>query len=149
MSDETGPDDLRAAHAGGNAEDCPACGSRKDLPYPFICPGTGGEPALRKTTTEYLTDLAAYASGIQRGRNDQAAEVLAFMTAAHERAEWALAERDRLKATLAEVLAVFFTVMCDHTGQVHGYLAPAAAIHPDDFDRWRAALDLPAIAKES
>lgn len=27
-----------AAHAGGNAEDCPAC-SGANLPYPFICPG--------------------------------------------------------------------------------------------------------------
>ncbi|MCP2339192.1 hypothetical protein [Actinomadura rupiterrae] len=25
---------------GANAEDCPACTGRRDLPYPFICPGT-------------------------------------------------------------------------------------------------------------
>jgi DNA-binding protein H-NS len=23
----------------GNAEDCPQCGERRDLPYPFLCPG--------------------------------------------------------------------------------------------------------------
>ncbi|TYK45184.1 hypothetical protein [Actinomadura decatromicini] len=28
-----------AEHTGGNAEDCPACSGRRDLPYPFICPG--------------------------------------------------------------------------------------------------------------
>jgi hypothetical protein len=25
-------------HTGGNAEDCPACDGRRDLPYPFLCP---------------------------------------------------------------------------------------------------------------
>lgn len=34
--EETAP----AGHTGGNAEDCPACTGRRDLPYPFICPGT-------------------------------------------------------------------------------------------------------------
>ena len=32
---------------GANAEDCPACSGRRDLPYPFICPGTG--PAAADT----------------------------------------------------------------------------------------------------
>lgn len=31
----------RLKHAGGNAEDCPICKWRRDLPYPFICPGHG------------------------------------------------------------------------------------------------------------
>lgn len=32
---------------GANAEDCPACAGRRDLPYPFICPGT--DPAAPDT----------------------------------------------------------------------------------------------------
>lgn len=28
-----------ARHTGGNAEDCPRCTGRRDLAYPFICPG--------------------------------------------------------------------------------------------------------------
>lgn len=28
-----------AEHAGGNAGDCPVCSGRRDLPYPFVCPG--------------------------------------------------------------------------------------------------------------
>jgi hypothetical protein len=52
-------------------------------------------------------------------------------------------ERDRLKAALAEVLAVFSTAKSTETGQVLGHLVPVGAIHPDDFARWRAALDQP------
>lgn len=35
---ETEPDP--AEHTAGNAEDCPRCTGRRDLAYPFICPGT-------------------------------------------------------------------------------------------------------------
>lgn len=38
-----------AEHTGGNAEDCPACDGRRDLPYPFICPGEES-PARRLTS---------------------------------------------------------------------------------------------------
>lgn len=31
-------------HTGENAEDCPICCWRKDLPYPFICPGGPANP---------------------------------------------------------------------------------------------------------
>jgi len=57
-------------------------------------------------------------------------------------------EVDQLKQALAEVLATFDTAKSSATGEVIGHLAPAAPIHPDDFARWRAALDrsdLPAV----
>lgn len=50
-------------------------------------------------------------------------------------------ERDQLKATLAEVLAVFDTAKSTETGEVLGHLVPVGVIHPDDFARWRAAFD--------
>lgn len=34
-----GADTAPLKHTGGNAEDCPVCSRRTDLPYPFICPG--------------------------------------------------------------------------------------------------------------
>ena len=41
--------DTEAVHAGGNAEDCPAC-EGTNPPYPFLCPGTA--PAVRVSPEE-------------------------------------------------------------------------------------------------
>lgn len=53
-------------------------------------------------------------------------------------------ERDKARAVLREVLAVFATVTSPTSGVPMGYQAPP--IHPDDMDRWRAVLD-PAAEK--
>jgi hypothetical protein len=42
LATQTSTDTTPAQHTkGANAEDCQACSGRRDLPYPFICPGTG------------------------------------------------------------------------------------------------------------
>lgn len=48
-------------------------------------------------------------------------------------------ERDKARATLREVLAVFATVTSPTSGVPMGYQAPP--IHPNDMDRWRTSLD--------
>lgn len=54
------------------------------------------------------------------------------------------AERDKARTALREVLAAFATVTSPTSGVPMGYQAPP--IHPDDMDRWRAALDQPIPA---
>lgn len=48
-------------------------------------------------------------------------------------------ERDTARTALREVLAAFATVTSPTSGTVMGHQAPP--IHPDDMDRWRAALE--------
>lgn len=45
-------EDPNPGHTGGNAEHCPACQGRRDLPYPFICPGALVYPAPGDTQPE-------------------------------------------------------------------------------------------------
>lgn len=62
----------------------------------------------------------------------------------YRRAERAETKRDRLAAALTEILETFWAVK-EHSGDVIG--AQSSMISPDDFARWRAALDAaPAAA---
>lgn len=56
------------------------------------------------------------------------------------RAEKAEADRDRLATALREVLAVFATVTITGDRAPIAHWTPSP-VHPEDFNRWRAALD--------
>lgn len=68
----TDPAEVAPVHTGGNAEDCPACDGRTDLPYPWICPGkdltaSGREPAVRASEAPGGDDIPAPDVGAAQG----------------------------------------------------------------------------------
>lgn len=87
-----------------------------------------------------LDHASENSAGSARDRHLVEAHPELVATALRERRERA----GLLCAALREVLAAFATVTSPTSGAPMGYQAPP--IHPDDMDRWRAALDQPAPA---
>ena len=102
------------------------------------------EAQLRLVDAMRQQNLDAAAAAIQHAE-DRARTLLAVALSAltpYEVRKCAEAQRDRLRATLREVLDAFTTARRDD-GVIAGHFLEGA-IHPDDYARWSAALDSPA-----